>query len=65
MVVYRSLLIGRLRGRSHLLLRHRQLSVVARPQHLALDEPLLKLLYLPAAFERGYLLRGRYTVKVG
>jgi len=56
MVVYRSLLIGCLRGRPHLLLHHRQLSVVTRPQHLALDETFLKLLYLPAAFQRSYLL---------
>lgn len=58
MVVYRSLLIGRLRGRPHMLLHHRQLSVVARPQHLALHETLLELLYLPATFQRGYLQSG-------
>lgn len=56
MIVYRSLLISCFRSRPHLLLRHRQLSVVTRPQHLALDESLLKLLYLPAAFQRSYLL---------
>lgn len=56
MIVYRSFLIGCLRGRPHLLLHHRQLSVITRPQHLALDETLLKLLYLTAAFQRSYLL---------
>lgn len=58
MIIYRSLLIGRLRGRPHLFLRHRQFSVVTRPQHLALNETLLELLDLPTTFQGGYLLAG-------